>query len=171
MQKMTKVLLTITLLACVPIAASQQYDKPKVELKAISIQSVDWSKRAANTTVSIEIDNHGPAFKLKDLNYRLKVNGTQAAEGKHEKEIEIAAESKTTVSVPCVVDLNTLPGLTWSTITRGFDVSYELETEFTVPLFGSLGPRIQNTFKGELSLSASLSSVTSRIKDKLPKLP
>src|SRR5262249_45571099 len=91
------------LLICVPASVAQQYDKPKVELKAISIQSVDWSKRTANTTVSIEIDNQGPAFKLKDLSYRFKVNGTQAAEGKQEKEIDIAAQTRTTVGVPCVV--------------------------------------------------------------------
>jgi LEA14-like dessication related protein len=171
MLNLVKAIVITSLLACAPAGVTQQYEKPKVELKAISIQSVDWSKRTANTTVSIEIDNKGPAFKLKDLSYRLKVNGTQAAEGKHDKEVDVAAESKTTVGVPCVVDLTALPGLTWSAISSGFDVSYELETEFTVPLFGSLGPRIQNTFKGDLSLSASLSSISSRIKDRLSKLP
>lgn len=137
--------------------------KPSLKLKGVSIKSVDLSSRTAKTNLMISIDNPGPAFKLKDLSYRLKLNEKQAAEGKYEKTFEIPAQSSTIVEVPCSVDLSSLPGVAWSVISSGFEVQYELETEFTVPLFGSLNPRLKNSIAGELSLAQTVSGWTARI--------
>ena len=143
--------------------------KPTVHLKAFSIERIDWSKRAAETKLSIVIENPGPALKLKDLSYRLKLNDKQAAEGKYEREIKLAAESKTTLDLPCSVDLSALPGVAWGIIARGFDVRYELETEFTVPVLSQLSPRIKTSFGGDLSLVETVSGWTAQIKERVSK--
>lgn len=137
--------------------------RPSLKLKGVSIKSLDLSSRTAKTDLVISIDNPGPAFKLKDLSYRLKLNEKQAAEGKYEKTIEMPAESSTIVELPCTVDLSSLPGVAWSVISGGFEVQYKLETEFTVPLFGSLNPRLKNSIAGELSLAQTISGWTARI--------
>ncbi len=163
--------LAATLLVALSFAQTfaSEAKKPTVQLKGFSIERVDWSKRAAETKLAIVIENPGPAFKVKDLSYRLMLNGKQAAEGKYEREIELAAESKTTVELPASIDLSALPGVAWGIIARGFDVHYELETEFTVPLFPSLNPKIKTSFGGDLSLVESVSGWTAQIKERVSK--
>lgn len=141
--------------------------KPKLQFKGISIKSVDWRNRTAETELLIAIDNRGPAFKVKDLSYRLKLNEKQAAEGKYDKAVEVPADSKATFNLPCSVDLSALPGVAWAVVAGGLDVSYEIETEFTVPLFDSLSPRVKTSIAGELSLARTVGSWTARIKERI----
>jgi len=140
--------------------------KPAVCLKGVSVEGIDWNKRSAQVTLSISIDNPGPAFKLKDLSYRLSLNGKQAAEGKYDKEIEVPAHSSATLSLPCSVDLSAMPGVAWGIIAGGFDVHYELETEFTVRL-PMLNPRIKTSLGGDLSLAATVSGWSAKIKERV----
>jgi len=142
-------------------------NKLAVHLKGVSVKAVDWSTRTANVRLSLAIDNPGPAFKLKDLSYRLKLNEKQAAEGRYDKEIEVPAHSSATFELPCSIDLSSLPGVAWAVIAGGFDVHYELETEFTVPLFPPLSPRMRTSIAGDLSLAATVSGWTARIKERL----
>jgi len=142
-------------------------NKPAVHLKGISIKSINWNARTAETELSIAIDNPGPAFKLKDLSYRLKLNDQQAAKGKYDKALEVPARSSATVELPCTVDLSSLPGVAWSVIAGGFDVHYELETEFTIPLFASVNPRVKTSIGGDLSLAGTVSGWTARIKERI----
>jgi LEA14-like dessication related protein len=79
--------------------------KPTLQLKGVSIKAIDWSSRTAETELLIAIENPGPAFKVKDLSYRLKLNEMQAAEGRYDKALEVPAESKATLALPCSVDL------------------------------------------------------------------
>lgn len=157
------------LIAVVLPAQTRALDENKlaVHLKGVSIKAVDWKNRTAETQLSIAIDNPGPAFKLKDLSYRLKLNEKQAAEGKYDKDIEVPANSSATFELPCSVDLSALPGVAWAVVAGGFDVHYELETEFTVPLFASLSPRIKTSITGDLSLAESVSGWTARIKERM----
>jgi LEA14-like dessication related protein len=150
-------------------AAQAQEKKPAVSLKGVSVEGVDWSKRTAETRLSIEVENAGPAFKLKDLSYRLKLNDKQAGEGKYEQEITVPAGSSTTFDLPCSVDLSAVPGIAWGIIAGGFDVHYELETEFTLPVFLALNPRIKTAIGGDLSLASTVSGWTAKIKDRISK--
>ena len=143
--------------------------KPAVHLKGVSVESVDWSKRSAETKLSIVVDNAGPAFKLRDLSYRLKLNDTLTGEGKYEQEISIPAESSATFDLPCSVDLSATPGIAWGIIAGGFEVHYELETEFTLPIFPSLSPRIKTAIGGDLSLASTVSGWTAKIKERVSK--
>ena len=147
---------------CAGSAFSLEENKPAVCLKGVSVEGIDWNKRSPEATLSISIENPGPAFKLKDLSYRLKLNEKQAAEGKYDKEIEVPAHSSATFSLPCSVDLSAMPGVAWGIIAGGFDVHYELETEFTVPL-PMLNPRIKTSLAGDLSLTATLSGWSAKI--------
>ncbi|MEK6407214.1 MAG: LEA type 2 family protein [Acidobacteriota bacterium] len=143
--------------------------KPAVRLKGVSVKRIDWKDRTAETELSISIDNPGPAFKLKDLSYRLKLNDQQAGEGKCERGIEVAAHSSTTVNLPGRVDLSALPGVAWGIIAGGFDVHYELETEFTVPFFPLFTPRMKSSIAGDLSLAGTVSGWTAKLKERISR--
>jgi LEA14-like dessication related protein len=141
--------------------------KPTLKLQGVSIKSIDWRNQTAETALSIAIKNPGPALRVKDLRYRLKLNEKQAAQGKYGKVIQLPAESTTTVELPCSVDLSALPGVAWAVVAGGFDVHYQLDTEFTVPLFGSLSPKVKTSFGGDLSLARTVTGWTAQIKERL----
>ena len=141
--------------------------KPTLQLQGVSIKAIAWRNQIADTALSIAIKNPGPALRVKDLHYRLKLNEKQAAQGKYEKVIQLPAESTTTVELPCSVDLSALPGIAWSVVAGGFDVHYQLDTEFTVPLFGSLSPKVKTSFGGDLSLARTVTGWTAQIKERI----
>jgi len=166
----SRVFAAILLLAvCAPHISALDDKKPDVHLKGVSVKGIDWNKRTADAELSIAIDNPGPAFELKDLSYRLSLNAKQAAEGKYPTNIKVPAHASTTFDLPCSVDLSALPGVAWGIIAGGFDVHYELETEFTVPLFPSFNPRIKTSRGGDLSLAGTVSGWTARIKERISK--
>src|SRR5262245_3286579 len=148
-------------------AAVVEETKPSIHLKGASFKSIDWSNHSAQAELSISVENPGPAFKIKDLSYRLKFNEKQAAEGTYGKQIEVPAHSSITFELPCTVDLSVMPGVAWSVIAGGFDVHYELETEFTVPLFPSFSPKLKKSITGDLSLTGTVSGWTARIKERI----
>ena len=156
----------IALLSC-SYAPGVEEKKPTLQFQGVSIKAIDWRNQTAETALSIAIKNPGPALKVKDLSYRLKLNEKQAAKGKYEKAIQLPAESTTTVELPCIVDLSALPGVAWAIVAGGFDVHYQLDTEFTVPLFGSLSPRVKTSIGGDLSLVRTVSGWTAQIKERI----
>lgn len=161
-------LVTVVLfVALCPQTRALGEDKPAVRLKGVSVKAVNWNNRTVQTELSIAVENPGPAFKLSDLSYRLKLNNRHAAEGKYEKEIEVPSRSSATFDLPCEVDLSAVPGVAWAVAAGGFDVHYELETEFTVPLFLTLAPRLKTSIEGDLSLTGTISRWTARIKERI----
>jgi len=155
------------LLTLSPQISATESSKPSIHLKGVSVKSVDWANRKAETQLTIEIENPGPAFKVKDLSYRLKLNDHQAAEGKSDKEIELPEKSIASFELPCSVDLSALPGVAWAVISDGFDVHYELETEFAVPVLSLIAPKFNTSIGGELSLVNTVSGWTARIRERI----
>lgn len=157
----------VLVVAICPQTRALGEDKPAVHLKGVSVKAVNWNNRTVQTELTIAVENPGPAFKLSDLSYRLKLNDKQAAEGKYDKEIEVPARSSATFDLPCAVDLSALPGVAWAVVAGGFDVHYELETEFSVPLFLTITPRLKTSIEGDLSLTETISGWTARIKERI----
>jgi LEA14-like dessication related protein len=148
-----------------PVLALED-NKPAVHLKGVSVEGIDWTQRSAQLTLSISIENTGPAFKLKDLSYQLKLNDKQAAEGRYDKQIEVPAHSSATFDLPCSVDLSAMSAVGWGIIAGGFDIHYELETEFTIPL-PMFSPRVKTSFGGDLSLAATVSGWSAKVKERV----
>jgi LEA14-like dessication related protein len=147
------------------LAASPEGNKkPNVKLKGVTLNRVDWSKHAAEATILVEIDNPGSEFKVKDVSYRLKLNGQVAAEGKHKNEVKVPAASSVAISLPITVNLSLLPAVTWSTVADGLKMSYELEAEFTVPVFAFFNHKVKTVFTGELTPGSLMSSMSNLVK-------
>jgi LEA14-like dessication related protein len=147
------------------------HKKPSVKLKGIALSRIDWSNRAADATVSVEIDNPGSEFKVKDVNYRLKLNGLVAAEGKHKNGLKVPAGSSATIDVPITISLSVLPAITWSAVSEGLKLKYELDAEFTVPVFAFFNHKVKTAFSGELTPESLISSMSEKVKQQLGLKP
>lgn len=154
-------------LTCAAATQAAQDKKPTVKLKGIAVKHITLADQTAETTVSIEIQNPGPGFKIKDASYQLNLNGRPAAEGKHTEEIHVPAESTVTVDLPVTLHLSALPAVTWSTVTDGLKLNYELETEFTIPLLAMFDHKIKTAFKGDLALGDKLVSLPDKLVDRI----
>ncbi|MFP5262140.1 MAG: LEA type 2 family protein [Blastocatellia bacterium] len=138
--------------------------KPDVKLKSVALNGVDWGNNAAGAIISVEVNNPGPEFKVKDVTYRLKMNGQVTAEGKYKKEVKVPAASSVTIDLPITVDLSALPAVTWSAITEGLRLSYELDAEFTVPVFAFFNHKVKASLGGELTPGSVMSSLSNRVR-------
>ncbi|MFL6214834.1 MAG: LEA type 2 family protein [Blastocatellia bacterium] len=150
------------------IGVARAEDKtPTVKLKGIALKRLDVKGLIADASVSLEIENPGPAFNVKAASYRLKLNGHDAAEGKRDEEVSVPAESTTTVELPLQVNLAELPGVTWSTLTAGLKLDYELATEFNVPVLGLFNHKMETSFSGTLPIGDMAMELPGKLKEKL----
>ena len=172
MLKSTRTMIALSIImACASAVCATEKKKPVIKLKGIAVKRIALTDQTAETSVSIEIENPGPAFKFKDASYRLKLNGQSAAEGKYKEEIQVPAASTITVDMPLTINLSALPSVTWSTITDGLNISYELDTEFSVPVFAMFTHRVRTTFSGDIPVGGTLTSLPGRLIDRIYAKP
>jgi LEA14-like dessication related protein len=148
-------------------AARAEDRQPSVKLKGIALKRLDVKSLTADTAIALEIENPGPAFTIKEASYRLKLNGHDAAEGRRDEAINVAAQSTTTVEVPLAVNLAALPGVTWSAITAGLKLDYELTTEFNVPVLALFNHKVETSFNGTLPIGEMAMELPGKLKEKL----
>jgi LEA14-like dessication related protein len=157
----------LVIIACAHSARAGDDKQPSVKLKGIALKRFTLSQQTAETTVSLEIENPGPEFKIKEASYRLKLNQHNAAAGKRDEEITVPAAGSITVDFPVTVSLAELPAITWSTIIDGLNVNYELETEFTVPVFTLFDHKVKQSFNGDLPLGQMILALPGTLKERL----
>jgi LEA14-like dessication related protein len=170
-REIAKILAVLTVLACPSLGRNDETAKPKIDLKRISVEEIDWAKKTANTKVAVQIENPGPAFTVKEVSYRLRLNEKEAGEGRSDKEIVVPANGSVVVELPFTISLSALPDVAWSTISTGFNIHYEMETEFVVPAVAFLTPRMKASFSGDLSPTAKLSSWSDKLRERLSSKP
>ena len=155
-------------LMIVPVCWAQSDDKkPSLKLKGIALKSLDVTSLVAETVISIEIENPGLPFTIKDASYRIKLNDQDAAEGKRDDEIKVPAESSAIVELPLTVHLGVLPGVTWRTIADGLNLKYDLETEFNVPLLVLAKSKVRTSFSGSLPIGDRALQLPGKLKETL----
>lgn len=157
----------ISLMICCVAEAQTASAKPDVEFKSISVKRVDLGKQTADAILTVEVKNPGPALRVKDTQYRIRVNDTEIAEGKYDKEINLPARSTTTLDIPVTVNLLALPAATWNFMWDGLTLRYDADTEFVVSVLSLNSGKIKTTFTGRQPLSSLLSSVYQKIKEQV----
>lgn len=166
-----RLLLLLTLLALFSVASFAQEkaaeEKPDFKVKSVKLNSIDWSKKTADTTVVAIITNPGIGFKLTDLNYKLKMNEASFAEGKYDKEVQIPAKGEAEIELPFTIDLTTIPLVAWNSIKDSLALHYEIEAEFKIPLLMLFSPSQKTSFKGDFSLTEALAELPARVKEKI----
>ncbi len=164
--------LLFLLLFSSPLAFAQEANpaearQPQVVLKTINFDKFDLWKKTVEVIAVVEIKSQGVALKLQEVNYKLKLNDNPVAEGKYEKEIAIPASGESEINLPFTLDLTSLPGVTWDMISESFTLRYEIETEFTIPLFATLKHTQKTSFKGDLPLGEAIYSLSKKFKERI----
>lgn len=160
-----RIAFALMIVAALSVAAFAAGNEPQVSLKSISVKSFSLSSGAADLMVYLDVENtSGAEITLKDVSYKLKLNGQDAGHGKQEKDIKLPARSKTTVEMPLTVDLTALPGITWSALTSGFKLHYDLDAEFSVPVLAIFTHKVKTSFNGDFTIDDAASSVSSFFK-------
>ena len=149
-----------------PDRNSGEEKRPTFELKSIAFKGFDLSNRTADVIAAVEVKNGG-GFRLKDVKYRLKLNDREVGEGKVDEDLKLPASGESLIELPFTVDMTSIPGVAWGAITDSFTLRYELEAEFTIPIFGALKHTQKTTFKGDLPLGEAFSSLSTRLKEKI----
>jgi LEA14-like dessication related protein len=167
MKHKTVLVIFISLMICCGAQAQTASKKPEVEFKGISIKRVDLSKQTADANLTVEVKNPGPALRIKDAEYKIRINDKQLAEGKYDKEINLPASSTSTLEVPVTVNLMALPGVTWNFLWDGMTLHYDADTEFVVSVFAFNSGKIKTTFTGKQPLSGLLSSIYEKVREQL----
>jgi LEA14-like dessication related protein len=142
-------------------------NKPQVVLKDINFDKFDLWKKTVEMIAVVEIKSPGVALKLRDVNYKLKLNDNPVAEGQYEQDVELPATGETEIKLPFTLDLTSLPGVTWDMITESFTLRYEIETAFTIPLFAALNHTQKTSFKGDLPLGEAVYSLSKKFREKI----
>ncbi|MEW6125486.1 MAG: LEA type 2 family protein [Acidobacteriota bacterium] len=146
---------------------STEAKPPQVELQTIRYDKFDFWKKTIDVIAVVSVKNQTAALKLQDVTYKLKLNDNAVAEGKHDKDIEIPATGEVEIELPFTVDLTSIPGVAWDAMTESFTLRYEIETEFTVPLFASLKHTQKSSFKGDLPIGEAVYSLSKKFKERL----
>jgi LEA14-like dessication related protein len=141
--------------------------KLNVRLKGITLKRLDVTSLLAGAVVALEIENPGPAFTIKEASYRLKLNDQDAAEGKDDEEINVPAESSVIVELPLTVNLAALPGVTWSALTDGLKLNYDLAAEFNVPRLAIFNHKLKTSFNGTLPIGDMALALPGKLKEKI----
>jgi LEA14-like dessication related protein len=141
--------------------------KPTFDLKSIAFKGFDLANKTADVIASVEVKNAGGAFKLRDVQYKLKLNDRAVADGKIDQDLEIPASGEAIIELPFTVDMTAIPGVAWNTVSDSFTLRYELEAEFTIPLFAALQTTQKTSFTGDIPIGQAFSSLSNRLKEKI----
>ena len=57
--------------------------------------------------------------------------------------------------------------MAWNTVTDSLTLRYELDTEFTIPLFASLKHTQKSSFTGDFPIGTALTALPGRLKERL----
>lgn len=128
-----------------------------VKVGQLTLESVDFRDQTARLSLGFEVSNSLVPVTLKDFDYRLRLAGQDAVEGRYDGSLKIRKGSR--VELPVVVHLRSIPGVVWSAFRNQGRVGYELDSAFTVPLFIT-ERRFDQSFSGEVPLRSLVDAAT-----------
>lgn len=107
---------------------------PDVRLSGLTVRSA--SSRGLDLDVALEVTNgNGYRLGVRELTYRLSIDGTPAGEGSIPSAVSVPAHGSETVSLPVTIDFAPLKSRALEmALTGGIDYAIEGEAVFTTPL-------------------------------------
>ena len=128
-----------------------------VKVGELTLESIDFRDQTARFSLGLEVSNSLVPVTLKDFDYRLRLAGQDALEGRHDGSLKMRKGSR--VNLPVVVHLRSVPGVVWSAFRNQGRVAYELDSGFTIPLFVT-ERRFDQSFAGEVPLRSLVDAAT-----------
>ncbi len=129
-----------------------------VKVGEVTLESIDFRDQPAHLSLGLETNGIVPVT-LKDFDYRLRLAGEDAIEGRYGGDLKIGGRKGSRVELPVVVHLRSIPNVVWSAFRNQGRIGYELESGFTVPLFIT-ERRFDQSFSGEVPLRSLVDAAT-----------
>lgn len=109
---------------------------PEVSLAGAQLTGVSFNY--AELVVEVAIDNpNAVAIDLAGFDYRLRADGRTVVEGDQDSSLELAAQDRTTISIPLRIAFGNLAGVLGSLAGRdAIDYDVRLGLDFDVPVLG-----------------------------------
>lgn len=128
-------------------------DAVNVQLKIgeITLESINFSHQTARLNIGLDVANGLIPVSLKDFDYSLRLADRDLIEGRHNGTLKVGGRQASRVDLPVTVHLRSIPGVVWSAFTNRGQVSYDLDSAFTLPLFIT-EKRFDQSFSGEVPL-------------------
>lgn len=128
-------------------------DAVNVQLKVgeITLESIDFTNQTASLSIGLDVANGLIPVNLKDFDYRLRLADRDLIEGSHQGVLRVGGRKASRVNLPVTVHLRSIPNVVWSAFTNRGQLSYDLDSAFTLPLF-IMEKRFDQSFSGEVPL-------------------
>lgn len=128
-------------------------DAVNVQLKVgeITLESIDFRNQTASLSIGLDVANGLIPINLKDFDYRLRLADRDLIEGTHHGVLKVGGRKASRVNLPVTVHLRSIPNVVWSAFTNRGQLSYDLDSAFTLPLF-IMERRFDQSFSGEVPL-------------------
>ena len=117
----------------------------------ITLEAIDFRNQTASLNVGLDVSNGLLPVSLKDFDYRIRLNGFDTIEGRHDGTLKIGGRRSSRVNLPVTVHLRSIPGAVWTAFRNRGQVSYDMDAGFTLPLFVT-EQRFDRSFSGEVPL-------------------
>ena len=125
----------------------------KIEAGELTLESIDFRDQTARLSLGLDVRNGLVPVSLKDFDYDLQLFGEQFISGRYDGALKVGGRRSSRVNLPIVVNLRSIPNMVWSAFRNRGQVSYQLETGFTLPLFIT-EKRFDQSFAGEVPLKS-----------------
>lgn len=158
--KVRKALLALSLLLMTAVGAQAQSRRGAdivsdrlidIKVSEITLEAIDFRDQTAHLNLGLDVSNRLLPVRLKDFEYRLSLFDQQTIEGRYDGTMKVGGRSASRINLPVVVNLRSIPGVMWSAFSNRGQVSYELDTGFTLPLY-VFEKRVDKSFSGEVPL-------------------
>ena len=123
----------------------------QIKVGEITLESIDFQRQTASLSIGLDVANGLIPVSLKDFDYRLRLADRDLIEGTHPGTLKVGGRRAARVNLPVTVHLRSIPNVVWSAFTNRGQLSYDLESAFTLPLFIT-EKRFDQSFSGEVPL-------------------
>lgn len=122
-----------------------------IKVSEITLEAIDFRNQTAHLNLGLDIRNSFVPVQLKDFDYRLSLFNQELIAGQYDGTLKVGGRGNSRVNLPLVVNLRSIPGVVWQAFSNRGQVSYRLDTGFTLPLY-IMERRFDQSFSGEVPL-------------------
>jgi uncharacterized protein involved in outer membrane biogenesis len=130
-----------------------------VSLGEVTLERIDFQNQTAQLSVRLDITNALLPVQIKDFDYRLSLFNNELIKGSYAGTMRVGGKRPSRVNLPVSVNLRSIPSTLWAAFTNRGQVSYNLDTAFTVPLYIT-ERRFDQSFSGEVPLRSVVDAAT-----------
>jgi len=130
-----------------------------IKVSEITLEAINFRDQTARLSVGLDIRNRLIPVSLKDFEYSLSLFDQPTIEGRYDGTMRVGSRDGSRVYLPVTVNLRSIPSVVWNAFSNRGNVSYRLDTGFTLPLY-IMERRFNQSFSGQVPLRTLVDAAT-----------